>query len=552
MNIFKKNRETMFKGHLENASGETAILNQSNGDPLRNYKIYGNTKSELVATATSNLLDLSNREHFEAAEDYSRDFSFDKKYVYCKYAASSYSRPNLGYTINGNSIKWKSDEHAYGIGFNIRVIAGKTYTTSFTPITTHGLTVLALYTFYSGTQKISHGSDTTFTVPDGVDNCIISFAAQHPSDNTMLEFEITDIQVEQGSEATDYQPYQPTDLYDIKGLGETSKNLFDIENPLNCGRSRNDLSYFSIKVENGIIYSGGKYAYSAGTYLLVENKNGEEIYTISGKYSTKSFLCYSIVQCDAIENNIMQNFEQIYSNENVTMFNWTGTVTKRYFGFAFWGKERYDVELTNVMIEQGSTATEYEPYYPHITIKSENENENIKTFINMTGHEPLRKIGDVADYIDYKQGCIIRNINKRILGGTENWIKGGSGGSNVCCYFATLNNKKLGYQTSICTHFNNINKAWSINTPNIYSDHTSYGRIYVSTLKIIRTAEEWKQWLAEQKEVGTPVVLYYQFETPVVEPITLPQVKTAEYTNEISAYDENISASNIELQYYQK
>lgn len=48
-------------------------------------------------------------------------------------------------------------------------------------------------------------------------------------------------------------------------------------------------------------------------------------------------------------------------------------------------------------LEKGSSATEYEPYIPPVTT-------------NIYLNEPLRKVGDYADYIDFKNQKVVRNV----------------------------------------------------------------------------------------------------------------------------------------------
>lgn len=62
-----------------------------------------------------------------------------------------------------------------------------------------------------------------------------------------------------------------------------------------------------------------------------------------------------------------------------------------------------------IQIEEGSTATILEPYGYKIPI---NINNNI---VNIYLNEPLRKIDEYSDNIDFKKNKIIRNIGNNIL-----------------------------------------------------------------------------------------------------------------------------------------
>ena len=55
------------------------------------------------------------------------------------------------------------------------------------------------------------------------------------------------------------------------------------------------------------------------------------------------------------------------------------------------------VKIENLQIEKGSKATDYEPYYEPVTY-------------NIYLDEPLRKVGNYADYIDLKKEKVVRNV----------------------------------------------------------------------------------------------------------------------------------------------
>lgn len=56
--------------------------------------------------------------------------------------------------------------------------------------------------------------------------------------------------------------------------------------------------------------------------------------------------------------------------------------------------------VKNMQLEKGSEATDYEPYKEH--------------FANIVLDEPLRKVGDVADYVDFKKQVVVRYIDSNM------------------------------------------------------------------------------------------------------------------------------------------
>ena len=59
------------------------------------------------------------------------------------------------------------------------------------------------------------------------------------------------------------------------------------------------------------------------------------------------------------------------------------------------------MDISNIQLEYGGTATEYMSYKNRVSVVT-----------NIYLNEPLRKAGDYADYIDFKNKKIVRKINK--------------------------------------------------------------------------------------------------------------------------------------------
>lgn len=189
-------------------------------------------------------------------------------------------------------------------------------------------------------------------------------------------------------------------------------------------------------------------------------------------------------------------------------------------------------------IEQNDTVTSYEPY------------EKYKIPINVNGNitniyldEPLRKIGDYSDYIDFKSGKVVRNINKVILDGSENW---------------TTNNKSYRLNNVINGKpFSNIKDVRAICNSFIWQNGAASTFVYGSFWytydgknlafqkdRVLNVAE-FKTWLSEH-----PVPVYYVLATPTEEDIELPELHLIEGKNTITIGTE--LESIIEVEYYSK
>ncbi|MCQ2581181.1 MAG: hypothetical protein MJ164_03355 [Alphaproteobacteria bacterium] len=189
-----------------------------------------------------------------------------------------------------------------------------------------------------------------------------------------------------------------------------------------------------------------------------------------------------------------------------------------------------------IMIVEGSVAPEsYIPYSAPIT-----------TTVYLD--EPLRKVGNYADVLDYKNGTITRNVGVKVLDGTEGW-----GDSSVFAYRKllpiTLFNPKPGV-APVCSHF--------VGTKSIPSGYSTCG--FSSTDFIIHytndiSTADFKSYLAAQYANGTPVTIYYPLATPVVEqienwsctpPITDIKIATTKMVDEEFAQAEANLAATVQ------
>lgn len=79
----------------------------------------------------------------------------------------------------------------------------------------------------------------------------------------------------------------------------------------------------------------------------------------------------------------------------------------------------------------------------------------------------------------------------------EWWIYKDATAEGLYCYVCIIDKCALGYQTSICDKFVNVNAAWNneIAQKYIYSDHTTAEFKYFIT--DIESLEEWKTWISQ-------------------------------------------------------
>ena len=298
----------------------------------------------------------------------------------------------------------------------------------------------------------------------------------------------------------------PDNIASISGVEPTKltacgKNLFDMNN---CfpGESREAFGITFTKVPDGILANGTaeKQSYTIPYDVLPELKVGRT-YTASTNDSLA-----------------VPNFKIIKpgGTENKKTYMVDGTETKIEVYFYFNAGVVVNNLLVQFQLEEGSTATAYEPYsgtdYPLPTL------------------EPLMSLPNgVCDEYDAVTGVETRRIGKMVLDGTENWnILSGQCNETSSFFYLGF---PMGGGIVDCTH---LICRTIVSGSETYTYDGIYGNAVGSTLYIrlnhshnITTAEGLKEWLAAQHAAGTPVTVYYELAEPVItqhDPATMPAI----------------------------
>lgn len=195
-------------------------------------------------------------------------------------------------------------------------------------------------------------------------------------------------------------------------------------------------------------------------------------------------------------------------------------------------------EITTIkpMITLGNSKIPFVPYY----------NETTNIYLD----EPLRKIDEYSDYIDFINGRVVRNIGKIILNGSEDWTAIQAYGRNY--YAVTIsnllisdsgsndallyNNYYIGYKSNelvgnntkdygICRRNNNSQVLFRDKDQSILSDLTT--------------------WLSTHNNI-----MCYPLSTPTEEDIELPNINLIEGKNIITLGTEVQGV--FEVEYYSK
>ncbi len=182
-------------------------------------------------------------------------------------------------------------------------------------------------------------------------------------------------------------------------------------------------------------------------------------------------------------------------------------------------------DLSKIQIEQGTKATEYEPY----------KENNITFYIN----EPLRGVGDIKDKVYVKEDKIVveRNCSSITLNGSDNegsWYMQGTAHYQIAAPYNIHLKQNLG---GICNKFPVGFGNEQLYIYPILQGDTSYIRLQNGVTRW-KTLEQFKQWLQIN-----PVTLIYPLATPTYEEVEyfdLSKLALEGYNHGTLFYNSNI------------
>ena len=172
----------------------------------------------------------------------------------------------------------------------------------------------------------------------------------------------------------------------------------------------------------------------------------------------------------------------------------------------------------NIKIEKGSTATSYEPYGYKIPITVTNGTETKTTNIYLK--EPLRKVGDSADYLDLTNKKVVRNVKELSLSqqtaGVYTYTYSNLNGVVFANALDSSKNRVVGL-SNVDTVINKTPKEghymwFGVNSKVIY---------WVGILDYlgISNVSEFNNWLKSNSTLA-----YYGLETPIEESVNVSMV----------------------------
>lgn len=383
---------------------------------------------------------------------------------------------------------------------------------------------------YSQNTWVANGIsiESGFEIPEGATN--IRILLQRGTDFDGI---FSNIMVVEGTYTLDNLPeYEP---YGYKiPVKVSGKNLFNINN-INASSANYTINNNTISV-----LSNGNGTYRQVTYKKVPVQKSAQYYLnfqyeiIGGGTARISVYYY-----DEAETYIKE--DTFYSSGvGQTPENAKYIEVRVYASLATIIPEGEGVTYSNIQIEYGTTASDYEPYIEPKTT-------------NIYLSEPLRKFGDYLDYIDYKNKKIVRNVGKHIYNENDNWqVQNASywfESGVTTAFYTQIPNDALSDTKGLpclCNLFkydgtgDGINKKVPYISGNIGSLVVAFNNETVSTL------EELKTYLAQ-----TNLEIVYALATPTEEIIDIPEIRTADGNN-IFQIQTTIQPSSFNVNYWRQ
>lgn len=309
----------------------------------------------------------------------------------------------------------------------------------------------------------------TFTIPEGKNGFRLYFSSNcsETAKNTSCDF--SNIQVEKGETATEYE--LPSSYY---------SNLFD-----------------KSTIKNGYIKSNGAVEnvtwMQCTDYIDISGNDGYITYAYSqATNSTSRYIAFYNSSKTFINGEIQKDITQGISS------------TIAVPSGAKYVRLNISPDLINsAVVVRGKDYSRYSQSTTYVYID-----------------EPLRKVGNYADYIDLQTGTLVRQVGFKVLDGSESWKFETSSST----YYLAINDRLA---TTTCPMISNYFEYVkpSVAVPNIgqfrsgASTNTMFN--YDNTVGGI---EGWISFLETQYANNSPVVVQYALATPTETTISVPDL----------------------------
>ena len=295
-------------------------------------------------------------------------------------------------------------------------------------------------------------------------------------------------------------------------------------NGKSCGKNLIDLSTLQKSVDNNefeflengkVLFKGA--GVSSRTQPFVEVKVSPNInmaFTAKTKENNNSY-----VQIYSLNEGTRTSISAIYDfkNTSILKFN-TGDTNTIAVHLGKHLSSDNDVTFYDVQLEEGETATPYQPY-----------KESTYSYIL---NEPLRSLPNGAcDTIDFETGVLTRRVGKVVLDGNADFVHiyGEQTDTHIAFYVRDINPCNKSGGNLICNNFASKNISTRVNEEGLHAwmDGYIYFRIAKSKLETL-DKYGFAKWLQ-----ANPTTVYYELLEPTTEQLTPCQLKSFGTTTHI-------------------
>ena len=369
------------------------------------------------------------------------------------------------------------------------------------------------YTNHSG--NISSSGHKSY-VSDANKDCVaVSFYTS--AGTSAASFAIKNLQIELGADETEYEKGKSQEIHVILPKG---KNIFNI--------SEMWLSAYAIS-STGSEASSSNYKCTASYIPIEPNKT----YTLQYNKGTSTSLGHSVALYDKDKNFISRSGSSASTATGLMTFQFTTTEDTRFIRFNV-----PNTNTTNIQIEEGSTATDYEPCKPVYG----GVLDLITGQLTVT-HELLELDGVTSGKKMESKGSATTNDTYYMA--LSNASLYGTAKSN------TVTAEKMaeyGLQFSHGIRYNaeTIDTVRLAFTAYIGAATVFQPRMCFALSEGIDTVEKCNQWIKDQYDAGTPVQFWYKLKTDRTYQLDPQQMSMLAGKNHIWT---NMYGANVEATY---
>ena len=292
------------------------------------------------------------------------------------------------------------------------------------------------------------------------------------------------IEYQDGMENWDIPFFEGMQSIQMPILKTTGKNLFDINSVSISG---------NVIIENNTITITPNGTWENQAITTISVNHGESyVLSLNNGVDNSNTGSIKIYDGESVKNILIAQSTSGVAGGRVLKF--TPNTNKIKVVIEQYGSDGIFI-MSDIQLEQGSTATKYEPFKSNI----------------LTVNEPveLRGVGDVKDELDLITGELNQRIGEVLLDGGENWVRRTTEDNKdgfedtLCFYYRTTNmSEEYGLKPQVlCDRFNYLDKGYSKTSESIssYKDGTYGNQDIFIRIKRERLETEdldgFKKWL---------------------------------------------------------